>query len=141
MMWAALRSIFMKKMNAMRKWLLVTAMVSLMHMLGNAQASVEVTVYDLISLEPVGDVDLLLENDQIEMLVTARVSEDGKARFAGMPVIGRYRIRFEGDAVHAATETEWFELRANATRSVNLLLPLKISEALDEVVVRTESPT
>lgn len=140
-MWAALRSIFMKKMNAMRKWLLVTAMVSLMHMLGNAQASVEVTVYDLISLEPVGDVDLLLENDQIEMLVTARVSEDGKARFAGMPVIGRYRIRFEGDAVHAATETEWFELRANATRSVNLLLPLKISEALDEVVVRTESPT
>lgn len=117
-------------------WLSIAAATGLF-----AQGAVEVTVYDLLTLEPLEQVNIKLINNDIGLTLEKSTNDIGQVRFTGLAISGNYYVSFEGDQVYNATSSESFSLRSNAVRSVNLLLPLKISEQLEEVIVKTQSPT
>lgn len=104
-----------------------------------AQTDLDVTVLQLTRQTPVAGTTVYLENPAIGLSTSAVTNAQGKIQFKALPLNGSYRVftRAEGDYQEATSDN--IILRANAKRSVTLLLPTQTEKTLNEVVVRGTS--
>ncbi|HMQ63274.1 MAG TPA: TonB-dependent receptor [Flavilitoribacter sp.] len=105
----------------------------------SAQGEIEVTLGDLLTQEPIAGYTVSIENPAIGFQAAGQTDANGKLRFKGLALNGIYRIFTPGDDRYDSAEAAGIELRSNYIRSVNLLLPQKTSQQIDEVVVRATS--
>ena len=105
----------------------------------SAQGEIEVTLGDLLTQEPIAGYTVNIENPAIGFQAAGQTDANGKLRFKGLALNGIYRIFTPGDDRYDSAEAAGIELRSNYIRSVNLLLPQKTSQQIDEVVVRATS--
>src|SRR5262245_53598512 len=88
-------------------------------------ASVEVSVYGLPDMTPLGGIEVRLENKGVGLVQTAKTSEQGKARFQGLAAGPGYVLTVPATDAWAERQAEAIDLRANGDRSLTLLLAPK----------------
>lgn len=104
-----------------------------------AQTDLDVTVLQLTRQTPVSGTTVYLENPSIGFSTSAQTNAQGKLTFRALPLNGTYRVFTREAGDYLETTSDDIILRANARRSVTLLLPTKTERTIDEVTVRGTS--
>ncbi len=87
-----------------------------------AQSALDVTLLHLYTREPVPGLVVQLNNDAIGLKLEGRTDGNGRVRFDGLSTAGAYTVVVpEAQGFYRQTATD-LVLRANATRTVNLVL-------------------
>ena len=118
-----------------RFFLLITALLCA-SLSAFAQTDLTVTVLDLLRQKPLSGKTVYLENPAIGLSLSAQTNTQGQLQFRALPANGIYRVFTRPGDDFAEAVSENIELRANARRSVMLLLPTATTQNLAEVTVR-----
>ena len=101
----------------------------------NAQAGIEITVFDIESNQAVEGVLVFIENSSIGFELSGISDSQGKVRFRGLSTSGNYEVYTPStDNFHEARASD-IRLRNNFTRSVALILYPISSFELEEITV------
>ena len=99
------------------------------------QAALEVHAFDVDANESVSGAVVHLVNEAIGVEATRRTDDQGTAQWGGLSTAGTYSVFIEENDQFYEARVSDIELRANATRSVTLVLRPVAAYELDEVVV------
>ncbi|WP_263786077.1 TonB-dependent receptor [Salinibacter grassmerensis] len=101
----------------------------------HGQAALEVHAFDVGANESVSGAAVHLVNEGIGFEATRRTDDQGTTQWGGLSTAGTYSVFIEENDQFYEARVSGIELRANATRSVTLVLRPVAEYALDEVVV------
>lgn len=106
-----------------------------------AQEQLTVNVNELLTLKPVANKIIYIQNINIGFLDSAKTDKLGKVSFNGLPLNGVYKVyTLESDNYFAESSAN-VELRSNNIRSISLSLPSKKTNVLKEVEIRSHNTT
>ena len=101
----------------------------------HGQAALEVHAFDVDANESVSGAVVHLVNEGIGFESTRRTDDQGTAQWGGLSTAGTYSVFIEENDQFYEARVSDIELRADATRSVTLVLRPVAEYELDEVVV------
>jgi TonB-dependent Receptor Plug Domain. len=101
----------------------------------HGQAALEVHAFDIEANESVSGAVVHLVNEDIGFESTRRTDDQGTAQWGGLSTAGTYSVFIEENDQFYEARVSDVELRADATRSVTLVLRPVAEYELDEVVV------
>ncbi len=101
----------------------------------HGQAALEVHAFDVEANESVSGAVVHLVNEGISFESTRRTDDQGTAQWGGLSTAGTYSVFIEENDQFYEARVSDVELRADATRSVTLVLRPVAAYELDEVVV------
>ncbi len=101
----------------------------------HGQAALEVHAFDVEANESVSGAVVHLVNEGIGFESTRRTDDQGTAQWGGLSTAGTYSVFIEENDQFYEARVSDVELRADATRSVTLVLRPVAAYELDEVVV------
>ncbi|MBT32971.1 MAG: TonB-dependent receptor [Thalassobius sp.] len=106
-----------------------------------AQTDLEVNILNPYDGKPIADVEVLIENPQIGYTNSLTTNNFGKVIFRGLSLNGAYRIYTNENSEFLSSEAKDIQLKANAHRSITLVLPPQKEQTLDEVVITSTPAT
>lgn len=92
-------------------------------------------MFNLSDLRPVTSQTVYIENTAIGYQAQQTTNAQGKARFNGLSTSGSYTVFVKENNQYFEAKATGIELRSNAKSSVQLLVPVKRSQELKEIVV------
>ena len=87
-----------------------------------AQSSLDVTLYDFNTRDPLAGLTVRLVNEQIGFEAEAVSDAEGQARFNGLQTAGAYVVMVPANGAYLDQQTRPLTLRSRASRSVSLLM-------------------
>jgi len=105
----------------------------------SAQSSLEVSVINKKSGQPVSGTTIILQNNSIGFQTTQQTNSQGKVLFSGLSTSGAYQaIAVESDDFYSLTASG-LDFRSNNQKSITMALSPKSTQQLDEITVQASN--
>ncbi len=105
----------------------------------SAQSSLETSVINKKSGQPVSGISIILQNSSIGFQSTQQTNSQGKVFFSGLSTSGSYQATaVENDDYYSLTASE-LDFRSNNQKSITLALSPKTTQQLDEITVQASN--
>jgi len=104
-----------------------------------AQSSLEVSVVNKKSGDPVGSISIILENQSIGYQQSQQTNQQGKAFFTGLSTSGSYNASIVDSKQYYPLTASDLVFRSNNEKSITMALSPKTTQQLDEITVESNN--